>query len=401
MPMSTRSTRLRLVAGGVVLLTMAGIAAVPARATRRPLVESLLGRYIVTLRDDAGDPAAVAARQTGLLGGTVDHVYQSALRGYSASLPGAVLSRLLGDPLVAAVEPDVQVALSAVQVRPPAGLDRIDQRSLPLSGTYAYAAGGQGVRAYVIDSGVRRDHPEFMGRVTTGFSVLDRTTDTSDCFGHGTHVAGIVGSSTYGVAKGVTIVPVKAFGCDGRAPLSRIVAAIDWVTADHRPGQPAVANLSLSGAGSAALDRAVTALSNDGVAVAVAAGNEGLSACATSPARVGQVLTVAASDGNDVMTRFSNGGACVDLFAPGAGIVSTDSRSNGSTLMSGTSMAAPHVAGALVLQMAVRGTTAQQAQNRVAARATHQAVTGTGRRCVLLVGCRPATANNRILYTGP
>lgn len=399
--MSTRTTRLRLAAGGVALLTMAGIAAVPARASRRPVVEILAGSYIVTLRDSVGDPRAVASRQTGLLGGTVEHVYQTALKGYSASLPGAVLSRLLADPLVAAVEPDVRVSLSAVQLRPPAALDRIDQRSLPLSGSYAYGRSGQGVRTYVIDSGVRRDHPEFTGRVTTGFSALDRSTDTSDCYGHGTHVAGIVGSSTYGVAKGATIVPVRAFGCDGSAPLSRIVAAVDWVTADHRPGQPAVANLSLSGAGSAALDRAVASLSRDGVAVAVAAGNDGLNACASSPARVAQVLTVAASDVNDAMAPYSNGGACVDLFAPGSAIVSTDSRSNGSLLMSGTSMAAPHVTGALVLQMAVPGTTAQQAQDRILSRATYNAITATGRRCGLLFGCRPATANNRILYTGP
>ena len=400
--MSTRSTRIRLAAAGVALLTMAGIVAVPAaRATRRPLVETLLGRYIVTLRGDVQDPAAVAARQAGLLGGTVDHVYQSALKGYSASLPGVVLARLLADPLVAAVEPDVRVSLAAVQVRPPANLDRIDQRAVPLSGSYTYAGGGQGVRAYVVDSGVRRDHPEFMGRVTTGFSVLDRTTNTSDCYGHGTHVAGILGSSTYGVAKGAAIVPVKAFGCDGLAPISQIVAAIDWVTADHKPGQPAVANLSLSGAASAALDRAVLALSNDGVAVAVAAGNDGLGACGTSPARVAQVLTVAATDDRDAMTPFSNGGPCVDLFAPGASILSTDGRSNGSVLMSGTSMAAPHVAGALVLQMAVPGTTAQVAQNRILSRATVNTITATGRRCGLLFGCRPATPNNRLLYTGP
>lgn len=398
--MSSRTTHLRLAAAGVALLTVAGIVAAPARATRRPLVETLLGRYIVTLRDSVGDPGAVATRQSGLLGGTVEHVFSTALKGYSASLPGAVISKLLADPLVAAVEPDARVALGAVQVGAPAGLDRVDQRALPLSGSYTYTSGGQGVRAYVIDSGVKADHPEFTGRVAPGFNVMNRTADTSDCFGHGTHVAGILGSSSYGVAKGVSIVPVRAFGCDGSAPLSAIVAAIDWATADHRPGQPAVANLSLTGPPSAVLDRAVAALSNDGVAVAVAAGNDGRDSCATSPGRVTRVVTVAASDAADVMAPFSNGGQCVDLFAPGVAILSTDSRSNGTRLLSGTSMATPYVTGALAVQMAVRGTTAPQAQNRVVARATPGVVTGTAQRCILLSGCRPVTANNRLLFTG-
>ncbi|MEJ7766128.1 MAG: S8 family serine peptidase, partial [Acidimicrobiales bacterium] len=176
-----------------------------------------------------------------------------------------------------------------------------------------------------------------------------------------------------------------------------IVAGVDWATADHRPGQPAVANISVAGGLSAALDRAVTALSTDGVAVAVAAGNESADACATSPARVPQVLTVTASDVSDAMASFSNGGSCVDLFAPGVRIVSADNRSNGSTVISGTSMAAPHVAGALARQMGQAGTTAQQAQSRVMAAATTNRISGSGRRCAVLGGCRPATAN-RLLF---
>lgn len=397
--MSTRSPRLRILAGAVALLTLGGIALAPARASKPSLVQALLGRYIVTLRDSVNDPAAVAGRQTGLLGGTVDRVFASVLKGYSASLPAAVLSSLLGDPLVQAVEPDVRVALSATQFNPPFNLDRIDQRALPLSGSYTYATSGAGVRAYVIDTGAKADHPEFVGRVTTGFNVLDGTTDTRDCQGHGTHVAGTVGSSTYGVAKGVTIVPVKTFGCGASTPLSAIIAGLDWAAADHRPGQPAVANLSLTGPASSALDRAVTALSNDGVAVAVAAGNDRQDACATSPGRVAQVLTVAASDRTDAMPGFSNGGPCVDLFAPGVGIVSTDSRSNGSRLLSGTSMSSPHVAGALAREIGVPGTTARQAENRVLARATAGVVTGTGPRCQASA-CRPATPANRLLFTG-
>ncbi len=397
--MSTRSTRLGLLAGGVALLTLAGLTLAPARASRPSLIEAIAGRYLVTLDDSVADPGAVARRQAGLLGGTVDRVFGAALKGYSVSLPAALLSKLLADPLVRAVEPDARVGLDATQVSPPYNLDRIDQRSLPLSGAYTYSRTGAGVRAYVIDTGARRDHPEFTGRVATGHNVLNGGTDTSDCLGHGTHVAGLLASSTYGVAKGATIVPVKAFGCGDSTTISALVAAADWVVADHRPGQPAVANLSLSGGASPALDRAVTALSNDGVAVAVAAGNEANDACRTSPARVRQVMTVAASDADDAMARFSSGGSCVDIFAPGVRVTSTDGLSSGSAVMSGTSMSSPQVAGALALEMAQRGTTAQLAQSRVAGRATF-AITGTERRCGLLSGCRPATPSNRLLFVG-
>ena len=398
--MSTRGARLRLVAGAVAVLALAGVVLAPARASRPNLVESVLGRYVVTLRDTVTDPRAVAGEQAKLLGGAVEQVFGSALKGYSASLPGALLSRLLGDARVLSVEPDARVSLSAVQVNPPGGLDRIDQRALPLSGSYVYSTGGGGVRAYVIDTGVKANHPEFMGRVTTGFNVLNRSTDTSDCYGHGTHVAGILGSSTYGVAKAATIVPVKAFGCDGTSSLSAIIAGIDWATADHKVGQPAVANLSFNAGASSALDRAVLALSNDGVAVAAAAGNDTGDACASSPGRVAQVLTVAASDAADAMAPFSNGGRCIDLFAPGVGVLSTDSRSNGARLLSGTSMAAPHVAGALAIEMGRPLTTAATAQNRLLGRVTTGVLTDTGRRCVLLGGCRPPTPANRLLFIG-
>ena len=395
--MSTRSTRLTLAAVGVAALTLGGIALAPARAHKPGIVEALLGRYIVTLQDSVADPRAVASRQTGLLGGAVDQVFGSAIKGYSASLPSALVSTLLGDPLVKSVEPDARVTLTATQVGPPAHLDRLDQRALPLSGTFTYNGGGVGVRAYVIDTGARRDHPEFMGRVASGYNVITGTTDTNDCHGHGTHVAGTLASSTYGVAKGATIVPVKVFGCSSTTTLSAIVAGVDWATADHRPGQPAVANLSFSGGSSFALDRAITALSNDGVAVAVAAGNEGVDACRSAPGGVAQVLTVGATDANDAMARFSNGGPCVDLFAPGVRVVSTDGRSNGSTVLSGTSMASPQVAGALAIEMAQIGTTAQAAQNKVLAQATPGVIRGIEQRCRLLTGCVSTTAN-RLLF---
>jgi len=400
--MSSRTARVRLAAGGLAIVTLSslgGVVSVPAHASRPGPAAALPGRYIVTLQDSVADPRTVAGRQAKRLRGNVERVFGTAFKGYSASLLGADLSSLLADPLVKAVEPDVQVTLSATQLNPPSGLDRIDQRSLPLSRSYSSATNGQGVKAYVIDSGIRREHPAFAGRVAQGVNVVNWNTDTSDCNGHGTHVAGTLAGSAYGVAKGALIVPVKTFGCSDNTSLSAIVAGVDWATANHLRGQPAVANLSLTLAGaSAALDRAITALSNDGVAVAVAAGNSGADACNISPGRVPQVLTVASSDAGDAMASFSNGGPCIDVFAPGVRIVSADNRSNGSAVMSGTSMSSPHVAGALALEMSRRGTTPQQAQNNVLARATFGKITGTGPRCNTSSSCRPATPANRLLF---
>jgi len=396
--MSSRALRPCLAAGCAILLALAGLALAPAGAHRSVPIEGLRGRYIVTLNSGVADPADAGRRQIGRAGGTVDRVYSSAIKGYSASLPQALLSQLLGDPAIASIEPDVQVQLAATQVNPPTNLDRIDQRDLPLSRTFSYAGGGTGVRAYVIDTGTRADLPEFQGRVTAGYNVFTGRADAGDCNGHGTHVAGIVASSTYGVAKNATIVPVKAFGCTNVTTLSAIIAGVDWATADHRPGQPAVANLSFAAGQSPALDRAVAALSADGVAVAAAAGNEASDACASSPSSVPQVLSVAASDGNDVRARFSNGGPCVDLFAPGVAVVSTDYRSFGTSVISGTSMAAPHVTGALAREMEIPGTSSQQAQARVLAKATTGKIIGADPRCGLrILRCQSATAN-RLLF---
>lgn len=396
--MSSRALRPCLAAGCAVLLVLAGLALAPARAHRPLLIEGPRSRYIVTLNSGVADPAGTARRQVGRAGGSVDRVFGSAMKGYSASLPQSLLSVLLGDPAIASVEPDVEVKLAATQVNPPTNLDRIDQRDLPLSRTFSYPGGGTGVRAYVIDTGTRADLPEFQGRVATGYNVFTAKGDAGDCNGHGTHVAGILGSSNYGVAKGVTIVPVKAFGCSNVTTLSAILAAIDWATADHRPGQPAVANLSFAVGRSPALDQAVAALSADGVAVAAAAGNERSDACASSPAGVPQVLTVAASDSNDVVAPFSNVGPCVDLFAPGVAVVSTDFRSFGTAVISGTSMATPHVTGALAREMEIPGMNGQQAQARVLGRATTGRIIGTEPRCALLIlGCLPGSPN-RLLF---
>ena len=249
------------------------------------------------------------------------------------------------------VHPNRIVRLDSTQQDAPWGLDRIDQSSLPLNGTFRYGTTGVGVKAYVVDSGVRATHVDFGGRVATGFDAGGFGGAGVDCspIGHGTHVAGTLGGTTHGVAKAVTIVPVRVFGCSNVTTTATIIAGLSWIVQDHLAGQPAVANLSL-GADviDLALEQAVRAVVADGVTVVVAAGNAAQDACAISPARMPEVITVGASDTGDARAFFSNFGSCVDLYAPGLSIPSTSSSSDSeSRLLSGTSMATPHVAGAV------------------------------------------------------
>jgi subtilisin family serine protease len=301
------------------------------------------GQYIIVLEEGA-DPRSVAA---------VAHVnphfvYTAALNGFSAKLNQGQLNALQHNPAVAYIEEDQTVDASATQSGATWGIDRIDQRARPLSGTYNYTNTASNVRAYVIDTGVRATHSEF--RRTDGTSRASNSYNatgdgnSSDCNGHGTHVAGTVGGKTYGVAKAVMIRAVKVFTCSGSSANSIIIAGIDWTTANHV--KPAVANLSLGGGASQATDDAVNRLSNAGVFVAVAAGNENTDACTRSPARASTVTTVASSTSSDAKSSFSNWGSCVELYAPGSSITSawygSDTQTN---TISGTSMASPHVAG--------------------------------------------------------
>jgi len=276
-------------------------------------------------------------------------------------------------PGVDGVYPNRLISLEEQQTNPPWGIDRIDQRSLPLDNRYRYSTGGAGVTVYVVDTGVRSDHLDFGGRVMAGYNAASGDPAGSDCSGHGTHVAGTIGGGFSGVAKSVTIVPVRVFACGAaQTPTSVIIAALAWIVADHDAGEPAVANLSLGGSADPALDAAANALIADGVTVVVAAGNEATDACASSPARVAGAITVGAVDSSDLLASFSNRGSCVDLFAPGVSIVSAGYLSaNGLRVMSGTSMASPHVAGAVALLLVEQpGLSPAQASTILTSRAT-------------------------------
>jgi subtilisin family serine protease len=310
--------------------------------------------YLVTLKKSAGLKASSAAGKDLVkeYGGSVDKTFGKALNGYSATLSATEARQLAADPAVATVEQNQRVTLAATQTNAPWGLDRVDQASLPLSGTYTYPdSAGSGVTVYVIDTGVRITHQQISGRASYGYDAVDGDTTASDGNGHGTHVATTIAGSTYGVAKKAKIVGVRVLNNSGSGTTAGVIAGIDWVTQNH--SGPSVANMSLGGGASATLDTAVRNSIASGVTYAVAAGNSSTTASSSSPARVAEAITVGATTSTDAKASYSNYGSALDIFAPGssitAGWYTSDTATN---TISGTSMATPHVAGAAAVYLA-------------------------------------------------
>ncbi len=361
-------------------MAQAATAAAPELAplTTASTSSAVEGSYIVMLKNGVSTSSArdAASRASGY-GGKVSQRF-AALKGYAATLDAAELAKVRSDPSVAYVEQDQVVSLSSTQTDATWGLDRIDQRNLPLSTTYTYTPTGAGVDAYVIDTGILTSHQQFSGRTAAGYSAISDGRGTTDCNGHGTHVAGTVGGSTYGVAKGVTVIPVRVLGCNGSGTNAGVIAGMDWV-ASNRSG-PSVANMSLGGGASQATDDAIARMTGSGVTVVVAAGNENQNACNVSPARASSAITVGSTTRTDARSSFSNFGSCVDVFAPGSDITSAWYTSTTATnTISGTSMASPHVAGVAALYLEGSPTaSAATVTNAITGTATTGVVTGAG-----------------------
>jgi len=355
----------------ILAVVMAALCLPASAATSRRAILNAAAdgpaRYIVALNDDVEDVNSVADELSMKHHGRLSHRFSRALRGFVIEMPESSALDLLNDDRVKYVEHDsiasggstLQPSPLVTQTAPPAwGLDRIDQRDLPLNQTYVYKNTGRGVTAYILDSGINPTHVDFGGRVRNGFN-FSTTLPPADCNGHGSHVAGIVGGTVHGVAKEVSLVSVRVLDCQNRGFVSDMVAGIDWVIGDHQNGQAAVMNISIyTDNPSASFDAAINAAIADGITVCVLAGNgtanNGVAtdACTISPARVTNAITVSATTIADAKAQFANYGSCVDLFAPGVQIESDWYSSDTAVAIdSGTSMATPHVTGAAALYL--------------------------------------------------
>lgn len=365
---------------GAALSTVGTSAATAADEAPAPLVQAegqaINGQYLVFLDADASkkqvNGAANAAESNGA---QVEDLFTN-LKAYSAELSAAELAEVRSDPRVSFVAEDQVVTTMATQSGATWGLDRIDQRNRPLSGTFTYNATGAGVKAYIIDTGINASHTDFGGRVGAGATAISDGRGTNDCNGHGTHVAGTVGGSRYGVAKNVTLIPVRVLDCNGSGANSGVVAGMDWVAGQGGGG---VANMSLGGGANTATDAAIARMTNAGITTVVAAGNENQDACNVSPARAPSAITVGSTTNTDARSSFSNYGSCVDIFAPGSNITSDWIGSTTATnTISGTSMASPHVAGVAAQYLQLNpGASPSTVTNAILGNATTGVVSGT------------------------
>ncbi len=316
------------------------------------------GRYIVVFKASVVNPVSETVNIMRAFNRPVHHTYTSALKGFSATLPDAAVQAIRNNPRVDYVERDQTISLNTTgTTQSPAtwGLDRIDQADRPLNKQYHYKFTGSGVDAYIIDTGILATHVEFGIRLKTGHNVIADGNGTHDCNGHGTHVAGTVGGTTWGVAKGVSLIPVRVLDCAGSGTVSGVIAGIDWVA--NTTYRPAVANMSLGGGKSTAMNAAVKGAVDKGVTMVVAAGNSSANACNYFPASEPSAITVAATTSGDARASYSNFGKCVDIFAPGSSITSAWNTSTDATkIISGTSMAAPHVPGVAALALQAKPT---------------------------------------------
>ncbi|MEU9672622.1 MULTISPECIES: S8 family peptidase [Streptomyces] len=396
----------RRLAAATVIATAAAVAlataALPATAAERAPEGVILNAdapgtisdsYIVTLKESAAKSDSAKGKALAKkYGASIERTYRSALNGYAVEATAAEAKKFAADPAVASVSQNRTFTVSATQTNPPSwGLDRIDQRSLPLDQRYTYPdKAGEGVTAYVIDTGVRISHSDFGGRAFNGYDAIDNDNVAQDGHGHGTHVAGTVAGTAYGVAKKAKIVGVRVLNNQGSGTTAQVVAGIDWVTANAQ--KPAVANMSLGGGADSVLDAAVQRSIDSGITYAVAAGNESTNASTKSPARVADAITVGSTTSSDARSSFSNYGSVVDIFAPGSSITSAWNSSDSATnTISGTSMASPHVAGAAAIYLADNpGSTPAQVSAGLVAAAT------TG-----VVGNPGSGSPNRLLHVGP